>query len=311
MKATTKATLAFKEKHKPIPYKFICEHCSSEFIKEMSEQRYSRKENHPRFCCRACANSRIRTDEIKQKISNSLKGKPTIPHSIYKKYFCKYCGKQFTMLDIRNTTGRNYCSSECRESWLKEFLYPKCGGYRKGSGYGKSGWYKGIHCDSSWELAFLIYHLEHNIPIQRCAEIRKYIYKGKEFEYHPDFIVNNQIIEIKGICTDQWKCKELQNSDIKVLYEKDMELYLDYVIHKYGNDFISLYDDSKPQINYLLQKNIWVHKYDDVNKIYYTKVINPKDLEDFIKDGWIKGRGKPITNYTKINYKSQGIFTRK
>lgn len=40
-------------------------------------------------------------------------------------------------------------------------------GPKRGGGRGKSGWYKGFWCDSSWELAFLIYHLEHEIPISR------------------------------------------------------------------------------------------------------------------------------------------------
>lgn len=41
------------------------------------------------------------------------------------------------------------------------------GGYRKGSGVGKSGWYNGIYCDSSWELAYVIYHIDNNLPIIR------------------------------------------------------------------------------------------------------------------------------------------------
>ena len=52
----------------------------------------------------------------------------------------------------------------------------KSGGYRMNSGRGKKGWYKGIFCDSSWELAFLVYHLEHNLYIERCKEKRKYFY---------------------------------------------------------------------------------------------------------------------------------------
>ena len=37
------------------------------------------------------------------------------------------------------------------------------GGYRKGSGRRKKGWYKGFWCDSSWELAWVIYQIEHDI----------------------------------------------------------------------------------------------------------------------------------------------------
>jgi hypothetical protein len=65
------------------------------------------------------------------------------------------------------------------------------GGYREGSSRGKKGWYKGYYCDSSWELAFLIYHLENNIDIQRYSGYREYEFNGKLKKYFPDFIVNN------------------------------------------------------------------------------------------------------------------------
>ena len=106
----------------------------------------------------------------------------------------------------------------------------------------KSGWYHGIHCDSSWELAFVIYCKEHNINIKRCKEIRYYILDNKKYEYHPDFIVNNTIIEIKGLKSSNSNAKQLYNPDIIFLYKNDMKKYLDYVINKYGNNFIELYE---------------------------------------------------------------------
>ena len=35
--------------------------------------------------------------------------------------------------------------------------------FNKHHGNAKQGWYKGIHCDSTWELAYLVYHIEHNL----------------------------------------------------------------------------------------------------------------------------------------------------
>lgn len=116
------------------------------------------------------------------------------------------------------------------------------GGYRKGSGRGKKGWYKGFFCDSSWELAFLIYHLDNDIKIQRCKEIRYYEWEGKKTKYYPDFIIDKTIYEIKGYNTEQSKEKQRLNPDIKFLFEKDMKLYFDYVISKYGINFIKLYE---------------------------------------------------------------------
>ena len=112
-----------------------------------------------------------------------------------------------------------------------------CGGYRKGSGRGYEGWYKGIFCDSSWELAFLVYYLEHNLYIERCREKRKYIFENKEHIYIPDFITNEGIIEIKGYTTEQSEAKRLQNPDIKYLYQKDIQYCLDYTINKYGKKY--------------------------------------------------------------------------
>lgn len=112
-----------------------------------------------------------------------------------------------------------------------------CGGYRKGSGRGHKGIYKGIYCDSSWELAFVVYYIEHNMFIKRCDERREYIYNGEKRIYLPDFITDNGIIEIKGYSTKQWQSKLKQNPDINVLYEDDMKIYIEYVENKYGKKF--------------------------------------------------------------------------
>ena len=66
-------------------------------------------------------------------------------------------------------------------------------------GRGKKGWYKGFFCSSTYELAFLIYCIDHNIPVQKCNYVYDYTYKAKNHKYYPDFIINNTIVEIKGI----------------------------------------------------------------------------------------------------------------
>ena len=96
------------------------------------------------------------------------------------------------------------------------------GGYRQGSGRGKKGWYKGFFCDSSYELAFVIYCLEHNKTITRNLIRRKYIWEGRERNYIPDFFVDNEFIEIKGYKTKQWEAKLKCNPDVIVYYEKGL-----------------------------------------------------------------------------------------
>jgi hypothetical protein len=117
----------------------------------------------------------------------------------------------------------------------------KLGGYNRGSGRGCKGWYKGYFCDSSWELAFVIYCIDNNIEIKRNLEKRQYIWQNKIKNYIPDFIVEGALIEIKGYVTEEWKAKIHSNPDVKVLYGKDMKPIIDYVINKYGKNYTSLY----------------------------------------------------------------------
>lgn len=161
------------------------------------------------------------TDEHKQKISNSVKNNPRITG--------KGATEEKELERIRKIT---------------ENAKLKNGGYRKGSGRGKKGWYKGYFCDSSWELAFLLYHLDNNTTIERCVEVRQYVFNNTVKCYYPDFIVNNVIYEIKGYETEQSKAKQKYNPDIILLNKYDMKFYLNYAIDKYTKNFISLYENN-------------------------------------------------------------------
>ena len=158
------------------------------------------------------------------------------------------------------------------------------GGYKPGSGRGKQGWYKGIHCDSSWELAYLVYHLDHNLYIERCKEKRQYVWNNKQHTYYPDFITDNGIIEIKGYSTDQWKSKEEQNPDVKVLYKNEIKPYLDYVINTYGTDFIKLYDGYNPKLDLKNHTYVWVHNEKE------NHMIKTNLYDEYINKGFIRGR---------------------
>lgn len=126
----------------------------------------------------------------------------------------------------------------------KENKFGNYGGYKQGSGRGKKGWYKGIFCDSSWELAFVIYCIDHGKQISRCKEIRYYEVAGVRKKYYPDFIVDGSIIEIKGYITDTWLAKHSQNSDIICISKSEIKQHIDYVIHKYGKDYVKLYKEN-------------------------------------------------------------------
>jgi hypothetical protein len=120
------------------------------------------------------------------------------------------------------------------------------GGYIPGSGRGKQGRYKGIWCDSSWELAWVIYHLDHDIKFERNTEKFEYQFDGAKHLYTPDFKINDNYIEIKGFRTVQVNEKINQfTKNLIVLEERELTPILKYVIEKYGKDYIRLYESRR------------------------------------------------------------------
>lgn len=119
---------------------------------------------------------------------------------------------------------------------LSNVLRGKTGGYHIGSGKGIKGYYKGIYCSSSWELAFVIYHIEHCLNIKQCAEVRTYEFNGKCHKYHPDFVTDVGIFEIKGIkLDDKTRAKLAANPDVILIDRNSIwDPYLSYVVNKYG-----------------------------------------------------------------------------
>ena len=109
--------------------------------------------------------------------------------------------------------------------------------FNKRHGNSKQGWFQGIYCDSSWELAFLVYHKEHGLSIERCKEKRSYIFEGEKHTYIPDFITDEGIIEIKGRFDKKALEKHKQHPDIIVYDKNKMSQCLKYVESKYGVDF--------------------------------------------------------------------------
>ena len=242
-----------------------------------------------RFCNRHCATIYGNTHRPKRSAESKKKTSISVKNSIKcqiaaersrKIYNCKQCNKEFFISDIRDINGRLYCSKECKHKYLSEHT----GGYREGSGRGKQGWYKGIHCDSSWELAYLVYHLDHNLYIERCKEKRQYVWNNKQHTYYPDFITDDGIIEIKGYSTDQWKSKEEQNPDVKVLYKNEIKPYLDYVTNTYGTDFIKLYDGYNPKLDLKNHTYVWVHNEKE------NHMIKTNLYDEYINKGFIRGR---------------------
>ena len=75
--------------------------------------------------------------------------------------------------------------------------------HRQNKTWGKCGYFQGIWCASSWELAFVAFHLYHHNIIIRCPLIFTYNHESKTKRYFPDFIIDDIIYEIKGQLTEQ------------------------------------------------------------------------------------------------------------
>ncbi len=119
----------------------------------------------------------------------------------------------------------------------------KCGGYRKGSGIGKSGWCREFWCDSSYELAFVLYCTDNKINIVRNKQGFEYRYQNKTCKYYPDFILDSKYIEIKGYLDDKNRVKIDQfQGDLKVITHPEINFYLEYAKSTYGVNFIDLYN---------------------------------------------------------------------
>ena len=123
----------------------------------------------------------------------------------------------------------------------------KCGGIKKGAGRGKHGWYKGYWCDSSWELAWIIYQLDHGVKFERNDIGFDYEFEGKKRKYYPDFrLTDGTYVEIKGWLNDMTKAKIDQFvAPLLVITGKLIEPYVKYVVCKYGVNFVEMYADYK------------------------------------------------------------------
>jgi len=224
--------------------KWICPKCGFE-IKNS-------REKHLNYCKgygpRSKRHKIIRgSKEFSEKVSDGLKKKylddPDLKNRVrngLKKSFLeeKYDGKAKTeKLEVERRLKISLTAKKNKIS----------GGLRKGSGRGKKGWYKGFWCDSSWELAYVIYCLDHNIKFSRNNKKFEYIWEKEVHHYTPDFIMEDGLyIEIKGYLTKQVEEKIRQfNYPIEIIDKNKIIKYVDYVKDKYGKDFIELYENGR------------------------------------------------------------------
>ena len=124
--------------------------------------------------------------------------------------------------------------------------------------------FNNICFDSAPELAFYIWLLDNNIKFKYQPNITfNYKHNNKIFSYQPDFLVENQLIELKGnqfLNKDgTWKNPYDKNDNgkteakhqcilqhnIKVLFKDDYRKYVEYVETTYGKLYIKSFKIAK------------------------------------------------------------------
>ena len=213
-----------------------------------------RSKRHNKFCSRRCSATekqklgghRKYTEEEKKKLSDwGKKHAFRIPRSRIEKE-CVNCKKIFEIHPCRKD--QLCCSRVCSNEYIKAngLFKGKCGGYREKGGRGKQGRYKGYYCHSSWELAWVIYNIDHNIGFKRNTKGFPYDFNGRTYRFFPDFIIEStkEYVEIKGYLDDKNKAKILFFPHVLNLIDKHgIKTYIDYAIEKHGENFVSVYED--------------------------------------------------------------------
>lgn len=200
-----------------------------EIIKERNKASDPEVRKKYRETCKrkyGCGNT-FQNEEIKEKIKNTLKERYGVEHPLqlddFKEKFIKTCNERF---------GVDYPSQnmEIFRNQLKKYTY-NC-----------------IQFDSSWELAYYIYNVDHNISFEYQPDLNIwYEFNGTKHKYIPDFKIGDVIVEIKG---DQFyngifdkerfnaKLKLMKELGVVVLRKKEILKYLDYINSNYGKDYL-------------------------------------------------------------------------
>jgi len=231
--------LKYRKKYDENPKK--CKNCLKEIPYE------SRFKSFCNSSCSASFNNKNRVvtyskeglEKIREvgRINGKFK-KITKSKTIHKK-LCIVCQKIFetTYKNKQNKT----CSYHCKNK------SHALNNYRQNKTFGKCGYYNGIYCASSWELAFLIYNLDLGKDIKRCELTFKYELDGEEHLYFPDFIMEGIIYEVKGRELEdvEPKTKAVINAGYKIelIRKKEITPIIKLIKEKYSvKDITKLYD---------------------------------------------------------------------
>lgn len=257
--------------------KVICELCGREISKSNYSKHIRRHDNHPetfeipkyrvnhdgldcQFCGKICKNNNsLRNHE------RLCKENPNRQISSFVEYNNEVCKKGAWNKGLTKETDARVMQQCITFNTRKGLgLYKKRKSKPNSTAYCskyKYGTYKGYYCDSSWELAFLLYHLDNKDEVIRNMESFTYINTdGIERQFFPDFKINDTFYEIKGGYDTQALNKLNafpKDKKLKWITIKEIQPYLQYARQNYGKNFIEIYDKTHPS---------WMDKYSPVNQ---------------------------------------------
>lgn len=188
------------------------------------------------------------TEECKEKIRSTCLEKYGFPSAL----FTEECKEK-----IRNTCLEKYgVSSVCKVPEIR-IKIRNTNIEKYGSPYPVSNRFKynGETFDSSWELCYYIFCRDNGIKTERNPEPLYYYWNNQRYIYQPDFLTEGELVEIKGdhffeggklinpynrdldgIAAEKQKC--MVENKVKILKQKEIQPYIEYVKSKYGKDFL-------------------------------------------------------------------------
>lgn len=169
-----------------------CLKCENEIGIDWRKDRQYAKKFPLQYCSRACANSKVHSEETKSKVSATLKAgnqqglytprsecaKPSYSWAkVSKLQSCTWCGTEFTSVRTVSGAWKRICCDSC-------YIASK----KKNAGGNKSTIYNGIRFDSNWEVQMVKFFEEYNIDYTIPTESVPWIdSNGKAHKYFPDF----------------------------------------------------------------------------------------------------------------------------
>lgn len=226
-------------------YKLLCEQCN---VITTTQERFGVDNvfQLPRVRESAQKAFQENKEEIIEKRRANAMAKYGIPNAANTpEAMAKYkatCMEKYGCLPICSEASKRKAQQTCLERYGDEFpLRSKTFRDNNFSNY----LYDGEYFDSTWELAFYIYHQDKKSNIIRSHKTIKYTFNGEEHRYFPDFEIDGKFFEVKSpylyeqllvpntVENAKLNCMKKNNATILT----DCTKYLKYIERHYGKDY--------------------------------------------------------------------------